>query len=184
MPQQSLLEQPAITGVERLGSKKAGPNAARLGIVSIVRVQLDLWPLILVTNPRRFDEAVIRAMNDEYERIWERGERYAIVSHVERTTEPTTAGGRRLLAEWAGRPRVRRMSRELCVGTATVVPNPIARGGLTALLWLWTPPSPHQAVATTEEAVDWCLARIDEAGLALPKPAAEVRRAALSMIRD
>jgi hypothetical protein len=149
-----------------------------------VRFQLDLWPLILVTNPRSFDEPAIRAMNDQYERIWARGERYAIVSQIEAAAGPTNARGRKLLAEWAGQSRVRRMTRELCVGSATIVPNPIARGGLTALLWLWSPPAPHQTVATVEEAVDWCLARIAAEGLQLLRPTSEVRRAALSMTRE
>lgn len=146
---------------------------------------LDHWPLLIVISPPTgYDAATIRAMNDGYERIWEKGERYALVSHSPPSAEAATgARSRKLIAEWANSPRVRRMSKEMCVGSATIVRSALARGSLTALLWLWSPSSPHHVAASPEEAVDWCLGQLANAKVPLQAPAADVRRAALALMR-
>lgn len=145
----------------------------------------DHFPLLIVISPRGgYDEAAIREMDAWYEQLWARGARYALISASPRDAEATSARGRKLIAEWANRPRVRRMSREHCVGSATIVEGTVARGALTALMWLWTPASPHKAVATPEEALAWCLEHIRSAGLELPEPEEKLRKRAIATLRE
>jgi hypothetical protein len=49
---------------------------------------------------------------------------------------------------------------------------------------VWKPSSPHQIVSTPAEGVDWCLDRITEAGLKLPRSKEGVRREALRVLTD
>ncbi len=147
-------------------------------------IEDDLPLLIAIAPPSGSDEAAIREMNDVYERLWARDIRYAVISHTPNTASPTSAAGRKLITEWANRPRVRKMSRDYCVASSTIVENAMARGALTAILWLWTPPAPHKVVSTPDEALDWCLDHITRAGLKLPSPEPELRRRVLKTLRD
>jgi hypothetical protein len=143
----------------------------------------DYFPLLLCIGPKHFDEAAVAEMAAGYERYFVRGDRYSLITCSPRDAV-TDARGRKMIVDWANSPRVRQKSRELCVGSSTVVPNALARGALTALLWLWKPSSPHHVVASSEEGIDWCLARIAEARLVLPGSSADVRRDALRRVRN
>jgi hypothetical protein len=145
----------------------------------------DDLPLLIVISPARgYDADSIGELNAECERIWKRGDRYAMISRTPKGGSATGPRGRKLIADWANRPRVRQMSKELCVGTATIVEGAIARGALTALLWVWTPAAPHHVASTIEDAVDWSLRAIERAGLTLPRPRAEVRQRAITTLRN
>jgi hypothetical protein len=69
------------------------------------------------------------------------------------------------------------MSKQLCVGSATLVTNPIMQGALTAILWLWKPAAPHLAVRTVRDGITFCLERLTAEGIAMPQGADEIRRA-------
>jgi hypothetical protein len=56
------------------------------------------------------------------------------------------------------------------VGVAAVVPSAIMRGALSAIMLVGKPPTPLSAGSTAEHGLDFCFARIAEAGLPLPKP--------------
>jgi hypothetical protein len=145
----------------------------------------DLFPLVISIGPLGgFDERQVRLMDEYYESLWKRGERYAIVSHSPKAADATGARGRRLIVDWANSPRVKAMSRKYCVGSTTVVPNAVARGALTAILWLWSPSSPHQACSTPEEAIDWSVARLVEAGISMPHDAATMSRLARKIVKE
>ena len=61
-----------------------------------------------------------------------------------------------------------------------------AYGGVyvgTAILWLWKPANPHHVTTAPEEAVDWCIAQLQAAGVSLPSDPGEMRRRALSILR-
>jgi hypothetical protein len=136
----------------------------------------DFFPLILAIGPARWTEATVSHMAVAYEGYFRRGERYALISGG---GGDISARERRALGQWADSPRVREKSRELCVGSATITRSAIARGALTALLWVWKPASPHHVSATSEDAVDWCLQRISDTQLRLPRSRDLVRREAI-----
>lgn len=145
----------------------------------------DYLPLLVVIGPPNgYDPSIIERMNDAYERLWKQGKRYSLLSYTPRKAAQTGAHGRKLIAEWANRPRVRAMSKELCVGSATVVQSALERGAITALLWLWTPASPHHLAASAEDGLDYCIRQLEAAELPLGMPAAELRRTVLARIDE
>lgn len=143
----------------------------------------DELPLIICISPRRHDERAIRMLGEGYERYFARGKKYALISATPRDAIPMGARERKAVADWAGSARVRQKSGELCVGSATIVKDAIAKGALTAILWLWKPANPHHVTTTPEDAVDWCIAQLQAAGVPLPSDPSEMRRRALSILR-
>lgn len=127
-------------------------------------------PLVIVVSPAEANPAMIDALASAYERLFQRGRRYASISVSRRGGSTMGARERRAIAEWANSPRVREMSKELCVGSATIVESALQRAALTAIQWFWTPTAPHRAVATAAEAVDFCHERMKATGLAPSVP--------------
>ena len=72
--------------------------------------------------------------------------------------------------------RVVERQRQLNVGSSTVVSNAAMRGVLTALYWLWTPPTAQHAARDLDDAVTWCLVRLAAEKVAAGLPEAELRR--------
>ena len=139
----------------------------------------DGFPLVLSIAPRVWQDSTIEEMAAGYERYFTRGERYALIS-ASPTGSVFGAKHRKQVADWSNSPRVRQKSAELCIGSATLARDALSRGALTAVLWLFKPASPHEVVATPEEGVDWCIAKLQAAGIALPRSAAGLRSAALA----
>ena len=142
----------------------------------------DYFPLVVCVSPTRYDDVELRRLFDGYRRYFERGERYALITHPPKNAEAASARARKVIVDWANSPDVRRQSGALCVGSATLVPNALARGAMTAMLWLWKPASPHHLAATTDECVDWALQKLVDAGIALPQPRERLREAVLSRL--
>ncbi len=107
-------------------------------------------------------------MSAAFERYFKRGEPYAVLSVGQLGATPPDARARSQIAGWANQPRVRRFSKQLCVASATVIARPWERRALTALQWLWAPVSPHQAVDTVSQGVNYCISRLVERGVELP----------------
>lgn len=121
-----------------------------------------------------------------YEKLFARGERYVLITDTLGHEGNVFAKERRAMADWANQPRVRAASSRLCVGTATVVTSPAQRALLTGLLWFWSPSSPLHVVGTSDEAIDWALAKAAEAGLVLstsPEGVRSTLRRALASAR-
>ena len=132
------------------------------------------FPLLVAISekaytPREFDEMVLG-----YERYFQRGERYALITWTPDGGELPGALARKRIADWANEPRVREMSARLCVGSSAVVPSAASRAAMTALLWFWKPASPLKLCATPTQAIDWCLDRLLAEGLSVRHPRAEV----------
>ncbi len=123
-------------------------------------------------------------MADGFDTYFKRGERYALLTVAPRNAPVPGQRERQLIAEWANHPRVRDFSKRLCVGSATVVSNPLARAALSVITAIWKPPSPFLAVPTVEAGLSYCLEQIHQAGLALPKPRELVRYEMLKLLED
>jgi len=67
--------------------------------------------------------------------------------------------------------------------SAVLVESAIERAALTAIMWFWTPASPHRAAASPTEAIDFCLERLGAAGLTCPMPHAKLVRTIEERIR-
>jgi hypothetical protein len=134
------------------------------------------WPLLVTVGPMKTTDAELEEMFAGYERYFARGERYALMSVMPRGAEGPGARERKKLAEWAGSPHVYACSKKFCVGSATLVTNPIMQGALTAILWLWKPAAPHLAVRTVRDGVSFCLERLTAERIAMPQGADAIRR--------
>lgn len=130
-----------------------------------------------------YGEDAIPQMAAQYERFFERGERYAVISTNRSGAENPSAKARRAIADWAGSPRVKKAVSQLCVGSATVARGTIERGALTAIFWLWRPPCPYQISSTHDEAVDWAVEQLVAASVELPLGAAGTRNRARELLR-
>ena len=79
------------------------------------------FPLIVSVGSSAYDQAELDDMIRGFEKYFARGERYALLNYTPGKPTLPDARYRRLIAEWANQPRVRDLSRKLCVGSATVV---------------------------------------------------------------
>ncbi len=145
-------------------------------MVANVELLDEASPLVLCVMPAVMNPGVVDAMATSFERLFQRGQRYALITCNRRGATGMLAKERRLVADWANQPRVREMSGKLCVGSATIIEGPVQRAALTAILWFWTPASPHQAAGNAIEAIDYCVARLEAAGLKMPMPRERLAR--------
>lgn len=159
-------------------------SAANAPSDTAFRFVLDAFPLIVCVSPRKHGTDTIERMAEGYERLFARGERYALISATPRDADGMGARERKQIADWANSPRVRSASKELCVGSATIVGNALARGALTAILWLWKPSSPHQVFTANDEAIDWCLGQLEAARVRQPQGAAATRAQVRALLRS
>jgi hypothetical protein len=149
-----------------------------------LRIYDDTFPLLVGIGPKRFNEETVRQMGEAYEPYFKRGERYTVLNVTPRDAVLPDAKSRKLITDWVNSPRVRDCTGRLCIGSATVVPNTVQRGALTALLWFWTPPSPLRPVGSVNEGLDYCFELLRQEGLKLPREDAAVRLLVGERLRD
>jgi len=144
----------------------------------------DSFPLVITISAPVFDANEVRSMANGFERYFGRGERYALLSASPRNAPSPGPNERKLIADWANDPRVRDFSRRLCIASATVVPNPLARAAMAVIIAIWKPPLPQEMVPTVERGLDYCLQRIRDERLPIQKPVEIMRADALAHLRD
>jgi len=131
---------------------------------------IDNWfPLIVTVREGSFDPAEMDQMAAGFERYFRRAQPYAVLNTARLGANAPDARARLRIAQWGNAPRVRQLSKLLCAGTASVLTFPWERRALTALSWLWTPPAPHQAVASVEDGLSYCLDCLARRRVELPR---------------
>jgi hypothetical protein len=141
------------------------------------------WPLLVQVSPSVYDRATIEQMQNSFERYFRRGEKYAVITVSPKGSHPPGAQERKAIAEWANSPRIRDYSKALCVASASVMESALMRGALTAMLWIWTPPSPHKAVSTLDEALNFTLDNLAQSAVPLPRGPNALRLEVTSWLR-
>ncbi|HVZ37135.1 MAG TPA: hypothetical protein VG963_32150 [Polyangiaceae bacterium] len=130
---------------------------------------IDKWlPLIVLVQESNLDRDELAQMSTGLEPFFQRGLPYSVLTVMRIEARPPDALARMRLARWLNQPRVRRISKELCVGSATVTAREGERKVMQALCWLWNPATPHRAVASVSEGLHFCLDRLTAANVALP----------------
>lgn len=114
-------------------------------------------PLLLVRFDGAVDDDAFRGYLQELTAWLDRGQRYAIVLDA-RTASPPPAHQRRMQADMI-KAEAKRL-KQLCVGGAFVIPSPLVRGALTAILWIQPLPWEHTVVADLEAAEAWARNRL------------------------
>ena len=124
---------------------------------------LDVFPLVVTVGAMMQSDAEHDEMVAGFDELFARGERYALITYSPEGAEMPNARARKRIADWADSSHVRIFSKKLCVASATVVHGQLARGALTAIMWVWKPVAPHKVVTTPLEGIDWCLERLEAA---------------------
>ena len=125
-----------------------------------ITVDTSRAPLLLVRFDGAVDDDGFRAYLQQLTSWLDRGERYAIVLDA-RTATPPQAAQRRMQADMMKAEHVR--LGKLCVGGAFVIPSPLVRGALTAILWIQPLPWEHTVVADLTTAEAWARNRLGRA---------------------
>jgi hypothetical protein len=140
-----------------------------------VTLILDWKPLVVLVTPAHLTEASVKAMNDEFVRFYAQNERYALITVPTPGAPTPNAQERKLVGEWASSETIQTNSGRLCVASGVVFTSTLARGALTAILWLWRPAFPIEFFGSVEPALDFCIKGGLKAGLPLPKDAAKLK---------
>ena len=123
------------------------------------------WPLVVALCPESFAKDSALAIADGFERILAKKERFVLIVDTTPVKSMPDAAWRKAIAAWANDPGVRFNTERYNVGTAMIMPSPLARGIYTALQWIWKPASPQQTTPTMASAVGWCCDALVKAGV-------------------
>lgn len=121
-----------------------------------IRVDQTDFPVVLVTIEGATTDADMEGYLDDMEGLIERAYSSGIrVAHVidARRTLTTPADQRRKLGDWMKAHD--EANRQTCAAFAFVFESALARGLLTAVLWLQPMPAPHRIFSTVGEASSW-----------------------------
>lgn len=155
-----------------------------------VTLLLDWKPLVVLVTPAHFNDESVQRMNEEFLRYYARNERYTLLTVPTPGAPTPNAHERKLVGEWASSDLIQTNSSRLCVSAGIVFTSTLARGALTAILWLWKPPFPIEFFGSVEHAIDFCVGGARKAGLALPADGTKLKEeivrevAALSPYRE
>jgi hypothetical protein len=144
----------------------------------------ECLPILAIVQTSADEDGEYRDLTTGFEKYFQRGQRYALLSTKRPGIPAMGAKLRRRIADWANSPRIRTFSKELCVGAASLVDDALSRGALAALLWFWTPPTPLKPVANDAEGIDYCLRRLRDERVALPRGAAEIKSELLGILQS
>src|SRR5262249_33593468 len=126
------------------------------------------WPLLIVHMPRMLNNmTAIRSIIDGFESVLGRNERFASVLNGSAVAKFPGSLERKVLRDWVGNEARIERERRLTVATGLVLTSGPMRAFVSAINWVNRPVTPQIVTATQEEAVEWCCARLEQAGIAL-----------------
>lgn len=125
-----------------------------------MRAVHSLGPVVVIVCPERIDDVFVRALAHDFEPILCGDARYACITDTTRLLELPGPKQRKVLADWMNRTDVGDRQKVLNVGSSTLIQSAPMRAILTALYWLWTPPTPQHASRDVDDALDWCVSML------------------------
>lgn len=127
--------------------------------MSRLTLSIEHWPIVVTTLEDGAADADYERYFQRFESlVLGRGQRFASLVDGSRATAPPSAAQRKMIADWEKAQLDRGV--KFNVGVAMALSNPLVRGGLTALHWLFPPPTPTVVLPTFDEAYDWCVGRL------------------------
>jgi hypothetical protein len=138
-----------------------------VGHAGLIVWEEEAWPLVVLTCPAHFSEDSLPPLIAAFEECHGRREKFALLIDTRSAHSMPNARWRKGLTQWANEPRVMLATRLYSVGTALLFSSSLARGAYTALLWFWSPPTPHFAAPTMAAAVEWSCQMLTRANVAL-----------------
>ncbi|UJR79984.1 hypothetical protein [Sandaracinus amylolyticus] len=136
--------------------------------MSELHFEENRFPLVTLRCPSAFDLRAAEALQSGLERLFARRQKFVLVCDIRPVSRVPDAVVRKRLADVMNLPRVREGQSQFQVGSANVVDSAPLRAALTALLWLWTPPTPMGTFAGVAEAERWAIERLRAAGVDVP----------------
>lgn len=135
-----------------------------------IKLSLEQWPLVVTTMWNDITDAEYEAfLRDVETRVMARRTPYASIVDASRQTKAPTATQRQRLVAWQRDTMPTAAANLVCV--AIVIDNAFVRGAMTAVQWIFPPQSPTKAVATYDEALAYCIERLEAVG----QPTAHLR---------
>lgn len=117
------------------------------------------WPLLVIRFDGTPTDAEFAAYLSRYEKYLERSDRYGLSLVTKPSAPMTKAKHARMQAAWINEHFDR--LRDRCVGLAFVLPSPMTRGVLKAILSMQRLPVQHSVHATESDAHDWIRAQLE-----------------------
>src|SRR5699024_5762891 len=109
------------------------------------------WPIVITTLFDGMTDADCDAYIAEiHSKVITREEPIVCITDCSNLSRPPGAAQRKKLADW--QKELVRQGHFYEIGTVTILNNPLVRGALTALHWLFPPRTPNPTVATWGEA--------------------------------
>ena len=124
------------------------------------------WPLVVFTSRRALSESDFESYLAEYDRLLAREERYAAIFDA-REAKPLDVKLVKRQAQWMEQNAA--ALKRLNVGIAFVIPSPLIRGVLRAILWMRPMPQPYNVCEAMPQALDWATRRMRQNGLRVPE---------------
>ena len=116
--------------------------------------------IVLIICPPKLDEKFVDELSREFDKIFARRQRFACITDTSLLTSMPDAVNRKHLANWISRPDIQAVQTELNVGSSTILESTAMRAVMTALYWLWTPPTPQHAAKDLDEALTWSVSKL------------------------
>jgi hypothetical protein len=118
----------------------------------MIQVDESQWPLVRFTSRGTADEGNFDTYLRSYDRVLAHGQRYVAIFDASEA-KPLEVGQMKAQAAWI-RANAQRLI-ELNLGIAFVIPSPMIRGVLKAVLWLQPLPQPYTVVGSYDDAYRW-----------------------------
>lgn len=126
------------------------------------------FPLVFLICPREITSEFIAEFERGFDALFARRQKFVMICDLSAVGKVPDALTRKKLADVLNRPDFKERQAAYQVGSANLVDSAPIRAALTALLWIWHPPSPMSAPPTRAEAVRWGLDRLREEGVHVP----------------
>jgi hypothetical protein len=129
------------------------------------------WPVVRITFRDGKDDRFLWLLR-QFEGLFLRQQRYVLLMDTIALTTIPAAATRHFIGRWQNEHK--EQTKTWCAGAAICISSRLVRGALTAMNWVHEPVIKQHYPSTRREALDWCIATADEAGLTLSSAARDI----------
>jgi hypothetical protein len=104
----------------------------------------------------------VRSLIHEVNCLLETREKFIMICDLRAVSKPANAAQRQMMAAWLSAPHIVALVKEVLVGTAILIRNPIVRGAFTAVTWIAPLPAPAGIFEDIALAAGWVRRRCTE----------------------
>jgi hypothetical protein len=141
-----------------------------------VKLLDSMFPFLVLVMGERADEAEVRSMDAAFRSLFARGQRYVLLNVPSKNQTSVAAKERKMITDWANQPHVQEGVSRCCAASSIVMTSAVARGALTAILWVWRPPVHLEIVADVPSGIGYLVDAARKADLPLPGTAEDLYR--------